>query len=144
MLTIDSKSLNGAKLNKQDITKLTGKHTLEIGFFKGATYPSGQSVASVASYQEYGTLRIPARPFFRQAVAKNNKKWLETFKAHALQTAETKALAIVGEIAKGDVQQSITNLRTPPNAPSTIKAKGSTNPLIDTGLMRRSVTYKVK
>lgn len=143
MLKIDSKSLKNAKLNKRDITKFKGKHKLEIGFFKSATYPSGQNVATVAKYQEFGTLRIPARPFFRQAIMKNNKKWLDLFKKHALITTETKAFAIVGEIAKGDIQQSITQLRTPPNSPNTIKAKGSSNPLIDTGIMRRSVTYKV-
>lgn len=31
----------------------------------------------------------------------------------------------------------------PPNAPSTIRAKGSSHPLIDTGQLRRSITYVV-
>ena len=56
----------------------------------------------------------------------------------------SKALSIVGEVARADIIQSITDLKAPPNAESTIKQKKSTNPLIDTGLMRRSVTYKVK
>lgn len=49
----------------------------------------------------------------------------------------------VGAFAAGATQQYITDLRDPPNAPYTIEKKGSDNPLIDTGSMRSSVTYKV-
>jgi hypothetical protein len=50
----------------------------------------------------------------------------------------------LGILAQGDIQQEITDLRDPPNAPATIKAKGSSNPLIDTGEMRSKVTWQVK
>ena len=47
-------------------TKLTGASSVEIGFLSGATYPSGVSVALVASVHEWGAPRrnIPPRPFF--------------------------------------------------------------------------------
>ena len=50
----------------------------------------------------------------------------------------------VGAYAAGEVQERITDLREPPNAPRTIEAKGSDNPLIDTGFMQRSVSWEVE
>ena len=144
MIKVDTKSLQNAKIEPKEVLNITGKHSLEVGFFASATYPSGEYVAQVAYWQEYGTIRIPMRPFFRNAIEKNNKKWFNTFEALIKQNVnETQALAKVGEMARGDIIKSITQFREPANAPSTIKAKGSSNPLIDTGLMRRSVTYKV-
>ena len=39
--------------------------------------------------------------------------------------------------------EAITEIKNPPNAAGTISAKGSANPLMDTGLMRQSVTWAV-
>ena len=145
MLKLESKDLQNIKIDKKAITKFMGKEKLEIGFFESAKYPSGEYVAQVARYNEFGTLNIPMRPFFRNAINKNIKKWYATLQNAINQNATpSKALSIVGEVARADIIQSITDLRTTPNAESTIKQKKSTNPLIDTGLMRRSVTYKVK
>ena len=145
MLKLESKDLKNIKIDKREITKFMGKEKLEIGFFETARYPNGTFVAQVARYNEFGTLNIPMRPFFRNAIQKNIKKWYATLQNAINQNATpSKALSIVGEVARADIIQSITDLRTPPNAESTIKSKKSTNPLIDTGLMRRSVTYKVK
>ena len=145
MIKLESKDLQNIKIDKREITKFMGKEKLEIGFFESAKYPSGEYVAQVARYNEFGTLNIPMRPFFRNAINKNIKKWYATLQNAINQNATpSKALSIVGEVARADIIQSITDLRTPPNAESTIKQKKSTNPLIDTGLMRRSVTYKVK
>lgn len=145
MLKLESKDLQNIKIDKREITKFMGKEKLEIGFFETARYPNGVFVAQVARYNEFGTLNIPMRPFFRNAIQKNIKKWYATLQNAINQNATpNKALSIVGEVARADIIQSITDLKAPPNAQSTIKQKKSTNPLIDTGLMRRSVTYKVK
>ena len=145
MLKLESKDLQNIKIDKREITKFMGKERLEIGFFETARYPNGTFVAQVARYNEFGTINIPMRPFFRNAINKNIKKWYATLQNAINQNATpSKALSIVGEVARADIIQSITDLRTPPNAESTIKQKKSTNPLINTGLMRRSVTYKVK
>ena len=37
----------------------------------------------------------------------------------------------------------LTDLKTPPLAESTIRRKGSSNPLIDTGQLRSSITWQV-
>ena len=145
MLKLESKDLQNIKIDKREITKFMGKERLEIGFFETARYPNGIFVAQVARYNEFGTLNIPMRPFFFFFFNKNIKKWYATLQSVINRNATpSKALSIVGEVARADIIQSITDLRTPPNAESTIKQKKSTNPLIDTGLMRRSVTYKVK
>ena len=47
-------------------------------------------------------------------------------------------------IAQGDVQQNIVNGKWAANAPSTIKRKKSSKPLIDTGKLRQSVRGIVK
>lgn len=145
MLKIECKDLTNFKINKQDLIKFSGRETLEIGFFENARYENGTQVAQVAFFNEFGTLRIPARPFFRNAITKNIKKWYSTL-GSAIRAGRNpnNALSLVGEQARGDIIKSITELNTPPNAQSTINAKGSTSPLIDSGLLRRSVTYKVK
>ena len=44
---------------------------------------------------------------------------------------------------KREIQQSIRQLRTPPNSPLTIAMKGSSNPLINTGKLRNSVDFEI-
>ena len=45
---------------------------------------------------------------------------------------------------KGIVQKTIKEGSFVPNAPSTIRKKGSDKPLIDTGRLRQSVNYHIK
>lgn len=137
------------KSKTAQMVKNLSKHAnLAVGFFESAKYDDGTQVAQVAQvafWQEYGTIKIPPRPFFRNAITKNAKKWVDTLET-ALKSTDgnfKKAFGILGEVAVGDIKTSITNLGSPPNAPSTIKSKKSSNPLIDTGLMRNSVTYEV-
>ena len=52
------------------------------------------------------------------------------------------AIAMLGEWATGEIKKFIIHLQNPPNAPSTIKAKGSSSPLIDTGTMVGSTKHK--
>lgn len=59
------------------------------------------------------------------------------------QTSMLAVLTKLGRLAQGHIQAEIVALSTPPNAPSTIRKKGSSNPLIDTGAMRQAVTWKI-
>ena len=56
---------------------------------------------------------------------------------------DERLLERVGLLTAARIQQEITDLRQPPNSPATIAAKGSSNPLIDTGKLRQSVSYEV-
>jgi len=54
------------------------------------------------------------------------------------------AANLLGDATKGRIQEFAIDLRDPPNAQSTVDAKGSSNPLVDTGQMIGSIDYKVK
>lgn len=54
------------------------------------------------------------------------------------------ALNRIGFIAAGKMKQNLSAGKWEPNAESTIKKKGSSQPLIDTGEMRRAITWVLK
>jgi hypothetical protein len=133
---------------------LPGPNKVSVGFPAGE---ADQDVISRAIYNEFGTSRgIPERPAVRNAVrskrAENRKAMTVAAKtvirgaARGASAAmeKRKALSKLGIKVQGDIQAEITSLQTPPNAPSTIRQKGSSNPLIDTGEMRGAVTFKVE
>lgn len=128
-------------------TRITGPKQVKVGFPAGKV---STAVVDRAIWNHYGTSRgIPARPFLLNAIRKNRSEYLRFLKSSGARilrgemTLET-AMRQLGIMAQGDIQQEITDLRTPPNAPSTIAQKGSSNPLIDTGEMRSKVTWQVK
>lgn len=102
-----------------------------------------------AGYMELGVtqphdINIPARPWLEPGVASATPEVLLTIQdgmeaGHSMD----QILEAVGVVAAGKVKVYMTDLKTPPNAASTIRKKGSSNPLIDTGAMRQSVTHKV-
>ena len=106
------------------------------------------TMLDIAMWNELGTENAPARPFLRQT-ADNNKSKIITFcvaQANKIAqggTAES-CLKNIGVFAKGLVQQQIVDGDFEPNAPSTIRKKGSDKPLIDTGRLRQSVNYVIK
>lgn len=141
--------LNDPKLKEALEKKLGGSiditnPTLEVGFFKNVKYPDGKPVAQVASENEFGTYKIPPRPFFRNAIKKNANKWLQFFKNKAKTNTPYVSLGMLGELIRGDIVLSINQTNTPPNSQATIDAKGSSKPLVDTGKMRASVEFQLK
>lgn len=143
MLTSEN-NLNKANFAKKIANKISANKSLEVGFFETAKYDDGTYVAQVAYLNEFGTLKIPMRPFFRNAISSNQKKWFSSFKQIMQKNLDIEnSLSVVGEIAKGDIIKSINSLNSPANAEATIKAKGSSKPLVDTGLLRSSITYRV-
>ena len=130
-----------------------GSKAVKVGF------PAGEADSDVimrATYNNFGTSRIPERPFMQNAMRDNRASYREAMKKGAVTIIRAAArgddpaaicrttLRKLGIKAKGDIQAEIGALQTPPNAPSTIRQKGSANPLIDTGEMRRSVSYKIE
>lgn len=120
-----------------------GSRRVKVGFPAG----TGTDIVDRAIWNHYGTERgIPARPFMLNAMRKNRRKYLAAMRssASAILTGEMTLntfMRKLGILVQGDIQMEITNMRSPPNAASTIKAKGSSNPLIDTGEMRQKVTW---
>lgn len=133
----------------QELRKLESLE-VRVGFQAGdAVYDeTGADVTEIAAYNEFGTSSMPARPFMRQSF-ENHEDELQKICDTANQTISNggeaeDALNQIGVFCKGLVQQEIVDGGFEPNAESTVKKKGSAQPLIDTGLMRQSVNYVVK
>jgi hypothetical protein len=122
----------------------------QIGFPSGINYEDGTSVAYVAAIQEFGApaAGIPARPFMQPTVNEKKDTWVTIIEKQLPKVALGKmsafdVLDLVGMAAAADIQTKIASIYTPPNAPATIRAKGSAKPLVDTGLMLASVQNAV-
>jgi len=128
-----------------------GNKQVRIGFVEGETYPDGTSVAAVAAKNEYGepSERIPARPFFRNAIANNQDNWKDTIARGIRAGAPVEqVLEVVGALAASDVYISITQLMDPALSARTIRERQergnmSTKPLEDTKTMLNSIKYQV-
>lgn len=125
-----------------------GTAFVKVGFLEGATYPDGTTVAEVAAYNEWG---VPSRgqsprPFFRNMIADHQGEWGDNLAKILASNGENgpNALALMGELIKGQLAQSIRDTNDPPLAPSTVAAKGFEKPLIDTGHMWNSIDYIVE
>ena len=114
--------------------------------------PEGEiNMATLGAVHEFGSddAGIPERPWLQPGFESGLKDY-EEIMAEGIDAAITegvditKSLNQVGVFAVGKVQEYMTNLKTPANKPATIKKKGSSNPLIDEGLMRSSVNYKLQ
>ena len=115
----------------------------------GAVDSDGASALNKAVWNQYGTRTIPERPFLDNAMRDNREKYRRAMKSAAQkvllgETAMPTVLNKLGLMAQGDVQRSIRDFSAPPNAPSTIAAKGSSQPLEDTRHMLGAVTYEVR
>ena len=129
------------------------KYEVAVGLPKGGDstgkqYPDGTPVLEVAWYNEFGTKTIPARPFLkiggRLASKALQDELIEVFRSANNGQELRELLGVIGLQATAIVQDTILKLKTPPNAPRTIAKKGSANPLIDTGLLRQSITHQVR
>lgn len=111
---------------------------------RGRREATSMTNAEIGAANHFGTSTIPARPWLDVGVDTGTRRYIrEIEKAAANNIPLDMALERVGLIAQGMVQKYIRQLQDPPNAESTIKKKKSANPLIDTGQMRQSVSYKV-
>jgi len=123
---------------------------LRVGFLEDADYPAdtkGKSlkVAQVAFWNEFGTVRAPARPFMRQTIAKESPYWGSDL-AGALKAVAydaRRALLILGSAIKDQIQTTIQRWPAD-NAKSTADRKGFNHGLVDTEHMQRSVDYELR
>lgn len=139
-------SIKNPKIEKElkEALGIKQKPVLEVGFFQEAKYPDGSFMASIASKNEFGNSWIPPRPFFRNAISNEEEKWGELILKFFKNAKAEQALGMLGEVVRVDIVKSIDKTNTPPNSPVTIARKGSSKPLVDTGLMRSSVSFQVR
>lgn len=120
----------------------TGKKSESKG--KGAT------ILEYAIFNEYGTSRIPKRPFFRLSVgtkkAQNEiKEYLNTQIENIISGELTGQGAYdnLGVFVVQKIKKTIMSGNFAPNDAKTIKRKGSSTPLIDTHSLYNSISYEI-
>ncbi|MBR8654199.1 hypothetical protein KDH83_12935 [Achromobacter sp. Marseille-Q0513] len=131
---------------KKEIDKLRTPHYALVGIHESAGMEpkSDLTVATLGAIQHFGTEKIPARPWLDKGAETGTKDYLDTVREGIQEGLDAKRImARVGLEAEGAIRKYITELDSPPNKPSTIQRKKSSNPLIDTGNMRQSVTSVV-
>ena len=92
------------------------------------------------------SVNIPERSFIRSGFDENLDK-IEKVVGRAIGEALSNMTVLdfelVGDYVAGQIKKYMTDLSSPPNSELTMNMKGSSNPLIDTGRMRQSITHKV-
>lgn len=129
--------MRGGDKFRQRLAELAAQATtakVRVGIIEQANYDGsdGESVAQVAFWNEYGTARTPARPFFRNTIAERKTEWARL--AGKFMQANggdvRQSLSELGEIAVGDIKETITNGNFAPNSEVTklLKYRFPTSP----------------
>jgi hypothetical protein len=134
---------------REELTKALSKMSTDkfvtVGVHESDTN-RGESMtnATLGAIQHFGNDNIPARPWLDTGVASVTDEIVDTI-ADSAEDGESieQALERVGVVAVAGVQNYMDELQSPGNAASTIAKKGDDNPLIDSGELKQSVTYKV-
>lgn len=119
---------------------------VKVGFLATSRYPDGTYIAQVAFWNEFGTTRAPARPFFRGMIADKSPTWGKALSKNLKATNynSERTLGLMGQGIADQLTESIVNWSQPPNADSTVARKGFNDPLIDTGEMQRAPDFVVE
>ena len=163
----DFSKLQGIKVK----TSLLGRYQVLVGFQgKGAMrlYPNGVNVATVATYQEFGTQGtetnegVPARSFLRSTMFEQRSKIAQIY-ADAVSAifadprgsrggtsgaldSVLEHLAEVGDAVLRLVSDKLRRSKSwaKGNAPATIAKKGFDNPLHETDQMTESISWVIR
>lgn len=133
---------------RKELKQFEGGKVVTVGIHEGAPQPDGGdlNMATLGAVLNFGTLdgRIPERPWLEPGILASAQEISDTI-ADAVEGGKDLdgTLEMVGVVASGGVRQYMTDLKTPPNDESTIKRKGSANPLIDNGALRAAVTHAI-
>ncbi len=112
------------------------------------------TIGEVATRNEFG-LGVPERSFLRawfdlnksrirREIADACKEALRPTRNGRPKRNKEQAMRDLGRRYVAEVRAWILDGVPPPNAPSTIARKGSDTPLVDTGLMMRSISYLLR
>lgn len=143
---------SGGWLNRQidkQLKQFAGK--VSIGVFSQQSIVQGKiNLAELATVHEYGSTKrnIPQRSFLQASLSQNAERYRTLIRSQMWQVVQLKASPmqvkhLLGMRAVADVQNYMVTATFTPLKPATIKRKRSSRPLIDTGRLRQSITYKV-
>jgi hypothetical protein len=115
------------------------------------THGSGEglTIGDIGSFQEFGTQTVPQRTFIRGWFDERQDFIRATLQTQVTQVIQGKrpleqALERVALAFEGDCKARIARNIPPPLAPATVKRKGSSVALIDSGQLRNSIRGRVK
>ena len=151
MRSVITRTDAGALARIVENVRSMGLNKLEVGLPSGGAHSGTDlSMHELGMVHEYGspTRGIPARPFIQPSIKDNTDKYKKLMRKQAglllfRRTSLNNALSLVGEVAKADIQKYMLSANFKPLAASTIEAKGSSKPLIDSGQMRNAITYEI-
>lgn len=135
-----------------DQKNLSGITEITVGYLTNKRYPDGTMVRYVAIQNEFGTPKIPERPFMRRS----SKAMQRSGQSGSILTATTDFTrgSLVNRNAARSIAQALIdtirdNIKTSkswatPNAPFTIEVKGFDWPLVETDLLMNSMTWRTK
>lgn len=118
---------------------------------KGTAKPEEPTpIALIGMVHEFGSQKvgIPERPWLRPGIRSGTPEYVALNRVNLIrilrgELAPRTALALLGAMAVGKVQRFIRQGFFQPLSESTVKGKGSSAPLIDTGQMIQSVVFEV-
>jgi len=137
---------------KRLMKKYDGGAEIAVGFPRASEaaamqYPTGEKVIDVALKNEFG-LGVPERSFLRTGgneFAEDAKPLLiKAVKSVNAGGSFDDEANKIGLKAVAAIQQKINDISSPPNSEATIQRKGFNNPLIESGVMKQSITFKVR
>ena len=130
-----------------DKYRKSGSIGMKVGIMADKTYPDGMKVAHVGWINDQGAphAHIPARPFFRETVFRNQAVIPKMVAALLKNNEPETVLRLVGEHMVGEFTDAVMTWKDPPNAQSTIDAKGYDAPLrANDKLLRNSFSYEIE
>jgi hypothetical protein len=123
----------------------------KVGYYGDGSGDPETNIAARAAIHVFGSRdgTIPRRDFMGYAFDTGKKQIEKQVRILVGRLYQTKGrasvrnlVATLGEFHVGQIKEAIARGPWEPLAPSTIRQKGSSQPLIDTGEMRNSVTHK--
>ena len=126
--------------------KLDGKG-VKVGIRRGKGSHDGTDMLDIAVYNHFGTATIPARPFVSDCAEKNAGQIQEAqkrlvYRVYQGGLSADGALAELGAWYVNVQKGHILHGGWTPNAPATVKRKGSNKPLVDTGQLVNTVDWE--
>ncbi len=122
-----------------------------VGVLQDEPVAKGFSLVDLATVHEFGSAdgRIPQRSFFRSTLQSQKQKHLRLItqlqNLYIIGKLSLKqALTQLGEAVRGDIIETISHGVEPKLTAGTVKRKKSSQPLIDTGRLKGSITHQVR
>lgn len=136
---------------EKSVKQLNARH-IRWGWLDNVKYPSDKgksftTTAQVAFWAEYGTIKQPARPYFRQAINKSrysyNDKIKDIFQRTLLTGVDETGLSILASNLVADYNESVLKQNYAKLSDYTVELKGHRYQMDDTGLLLESFKSKV-